>query len=109
MLIFSWICVDVSGGGIMIHELKISPEYYNAIAFGHKTFEVRKNDRDYKIGDWLLLKEWDGQKYTGRTLKRYVAYVFYGNSTNEVFGIKPGHCVMALKRSAPMRYIDGDF
>ena len=80
-----------------------------AIAFDYKTFEIRKNDRNYKVGDWLLLKEWDGQKYTGRTLKRYVAYVFYGDEFNEAYGIKPGHCVMALKRSAPIVCIDEYF
>lgn len=41
----------------MIHELKILPEYFNEIMYGRKKFEVRFNDRNFKVGDTLLLKE----------------------------------------------------
>ena len=43
----------------MIHELKIWPQYYQAVADGSKTFEVRKNDRGFQKGDEVVLKEWD--------------------------------------------------
>ena len=42
-----------------VHELKILPEYYKAQKAGKKNFEIRKNDRDYKVGDKLVLKEYD--------------------------------------------------
>lgn len=35
----------------MIHELKILPEYYEEVKCGNKNFELRKNDRDYKVYD----------------------------------------------------------
>ena len=56
----------------MTHELKILPEYFGAVSLREKTFEIRKNDRDYHVGDTLVLKEWDGEKYTGRQISRYV-------------------------------------
>lgn len=31
-----------------IHELKILPEYFEAVVSGNKRFEIRKNDRNYK-------------------------------------------------------------
>jgi ASC-1-like (ASCH) protein len=34
-----------------LHELKIKREYFNAIKSGEKTFEIRKNDRDFQVGD----------------------------------------------------------
>lgn len=41
-----------------IHELKILPQYFEEVLKGNKTFEIRKNDRDFKIRDILILKEW---------------------------------------------------
>lgn len=43
----------------MEHELKIRPEFLQRIKSGTKTFEIRKNDRDFQVGDTLLLKEFD--------------------------------------------------
>lgn len=36
-----------------LHELKIKHEYLLAITTGFKTFELRKNDRDYRVGDLI--------------------------------------------------------
>lgn len=49
------------------HELKTWPIPFWDVVSGAKTFEVRKNDRDFKVGDYLVLKEYDPdtQKYTG--------------------------------------------
>jgi len=41
------------------HDLKIYPEYWEDIVTGKKTFEVRKNDRDYQVGDLLLFRKFD--------------------------------------------------
>lgn len=38
------------------HELKILPKYFSEVYSGNKTFEVRKNDRNFKVGDMLILK-----------------------------------------------------
>lgn len=79
----------------MTHDLKILPEYFDAVAFGLKTFEVRKNDRDFKAGDTINLFEWYQGTYTGRKLTRYVSYIYYGDGT---YGLPEGWCVMALKQ-----------
>jgi len=57
------------------HHLKILPEYFNAVRLGVKTFEIRKNDRDYKVGDSLLLKEYDNNAFTGNVVKAIVTYI----------------------------------
>ena len=51
----------------MIHELKTWPECFWDIVNRRKTFEVRKNDRNFRIGDRLELLEFDPEtnKYTG--------------------------------------------
>lgn len=77
-----------------IHELKTWKEYFHEVLVGRKTFEVRKNDRDFKKGDTLILKEWDNEKqeYTGRQTARGVSYVLHGGQ----FGIEDGYVVMSI-------------
>jgi ASC-1-like (ASCH) protein len=57
-------------------EKKILPEYFDAIASGKKTFELRLGDFDAKEGDTLRLREWDAEKgeYTGREITKEVTY-----------------------------------
>lgn len=38
-----------------IHELKIDPEYFDSVVCGDKTSEVRRNDRDFRVGDAIQL------------------------------------------------------
>ena len=58
-------------------ELKITPEYFEAQRSGVKNFEIRRNDRGYRVDDVLWLKEYDPEKkqYTGNTLKRKITYI----------------------------------
>ncbi|WP_158125248.1 DUF3850 domain-containing protein [Vibrio fluvialis] len=46
-----------------IHNLKIKSEHLEAIISGVKTFEIRKNDRDFKVGDRVTLIEEEGERY----------------------------------------------
>lgn len=59
------------------HELKCWPEYYAAVESGIKPFEVRKWNRPFRIGDTLLVKEYDPSTddYTGRQLRRKITYL----------------------------------
>lgn len=64
------------GGSGMIHELKIQSEYFVAVNNKTKTFEIRKNDRDFKVGDKILLREIDScGKYTGRMSWWEITYI----------------------------------
>ncbi len=61
----------------MIHALKITPNYYEAVKTGAKPFEVRKNDREFVVGDYLALNEYNAeeQKHTGRAVLAKVLYI----------------------------------
>lgn len=79
----------------MIHELKTWPKYFKRVYFGEKTFEIRKDDRDYQPGDVLQLKEYDPEtkEYTGRQTFATVTYLLPGGQ----FGIEEGYVVMSIK------------
>lgn len=78
----------------MTHELKILPRWFEDVAHQKKTFEIRKNDRNYQVGDTLVLKEWYRGRYTGREVKRKVSYIYYGDYVN---GLSEDYVVMAIK------------
>lgn len=75
-----------------VHKLKILPEYYNAQIEGKKNFEIRKNDRNFQIGDWLLLKEYNPKikKFTERKVMVEITYI-----TN--YQQKDGYVVLGTK------------
>lgn len=75
-----------------MHELKTWPAFFQAVVSGRKLFEVRKDDRDYKVGDALHLREWDeaAQLYTGRSHRVLVTYILRG------FGVSDGYCAMTI-------------
>ena len=61
----------------MIHELKIWPRFFDDVLSGRKRFEVRKEDRVYRVGDLLALNEFDpAVGYTGRSCVVGVDCVF---------------------------------
>ena len=61
----------------MIHELKTLPIYFNRVIEGRKLFEMRKDDRPFRVGDILALNEYieTNQTYTGRSCLVYVDFI----------------------------------
>lgn len=78
------------------HQLKVWSEYMDDLLNGSKTFELRYNDRDFQVGDSLLLIEYDkeNKKYLNREFKVRITYVL----DNSVFdALKDGYVIMGLK------------
>lgn len=51
------------------HQLKINTYWFLEIINYHKNWEIRKNDRDFKVGDWLILFEYNvSGGYTGKSI-----------------------------------------
>lgn len=73
------------------HELKVLPEYFNAISTGEKTFELRKDDRGFQVGDKLVLREWDTNGYSGREITCRVTYMLKGFA-----GLQDGYAVLSI-------------
>lgn len=74
----------------MRHDVKIWPQYLDAIVDGRKTYEIRKNDRGYQVGDQLLLREWDpgSETYSSRTVLAEVTYMSSISQDQVVLAIK---------------------
>lgn len=85
----------MSGPRPRTHELKTWPEFFQATLNGRKKFELRRNDRDFRVGDELLLKEWDPTieeydkpfGYSGREVKVRVDYIMTRDQVMTLTGL----------------------
>ncbi len=83
-----------------IHELKCWPIYFKALLDGSKTFEVRRNDRNFAVGDLLALREWVGN-YTGRQITARVTYVMAGYTDRDGKQARPlldGYIILGIRK-----------
>ena len=78
----------------MTQALKTDPIYFKLVVSGEKTFEVRKDDRNYKEGQDLILQEYD------QLTKTYTGNEWHGKITmimrDDAF-CKKGFCIMSIK------------
>ena len=76
------------------HELKCWRPYFDDVASGAKSFELRRDDRGFKVGDWLTLHETERatDAYTGRAVDVVVTYILRG------VGILPvDFCILGIE------------
>ena len=83
---------DTQETGQKVHQIRLAKSYFDDVANGIKTFELRKNDRGYKKGDILEMMEFADGKNTGRMVKVLVTYIL-----EDYTGIEDGYCIMATK------------
>lgn len=78
------------------HDLKTWPQFYQPVVDQIKNFEGRKDDRNYQIGDYLVLREFhpDMRAYTGRKIVRRVTYVLHAKDAH---GLKDGYVVLGME------------
>lgn len=76
------------------HKLKTWPQYFDSVKRGFKTFEIRKNDRDYCPGDMLVLQDWnpETESYSGDEMTFTVTYVMHGGK----FGLADDYVVLGI-------------
>lgn len=88
----------------MKHILKTDPEVFNDVYYGRKNFEIRKNDRNFEVGDLLLLRQTvhTGKEmqqglpleYTGWELRARVKYILSG----PIYGLMDGWVIMSIEK-----------
>lgn len=77
-----------------VHELKCWTEFFHDVETGHKPFEVRKLDRDFRPGDEIRLREWlpNLGQYTGSECWLEITKVW-----ERVQGLEPGYGILAVR------------
>lgn len=77
----------------MEQRVKTKQPYFDDVKLRRKNFELRYNDRDYRVGDVLVLEEYDGTGYSGRVEKRTITYIL---KECPQFGLEAGYCILGL-------------
>jgi hypothetical protein len=85
----------------MLHEVKSWNQFFSEIVAGRKRHELRRNDRGYRVGDTLLLREFDpaSETYTGRTGHAEITSMTSADNpcavSNEA--LRDGFCVLTIR------------
>lgn len=75
-----------------VHDIKCAAMYFEDAKNGIKPFELRKNDRDYKVGDTLHQMEYTEGAYTGRDIYQEVIFIL-----EDYTGLTEGYCILGVK------------
>ncbi len=85
-----------------LHELKILHPYLIDVTIGTKTFELRKNDRDYQEGDLIRFIDIredntknDVEPYIDENTLYRITYVL---KNVEKYGLDKDYCILAIKK-----------
>lgn len=80
-------------GSDYTHVLKSAPEPFSLHLNDNLNHEIRLADRDYRVGDKLRLREWDGTSYTSSELTLLVTCLTPGGE----WGLPRGLCVLGVE------------
>ena len=95
-----------------VHEVKSVPPYWQEVASRQKLLEVRLNDRDYRVGDILIMREYEppppaaeggpspawGGKYTGRVAIALISHMVEGQAEFDPdFRVPAGYVLLSVQ------------
>lgn len=75
-----------------VYQIRLAANAFDDVASGSRSFELRKKDKDYKVGDILEMLEFKDAKHTGRTIKAEITYVM-----EDYTGLVDDYCILAIK------------
>lgn len=90
-------CLYFAKDGEVIHRLKTLSKYYKAVVKGDKTFEVRKDDRDFQVGDKLSLMKYSSNgNWMLESVTMTITYVLGRNEDEKMF-VPDGYVILGIK------------
>ena len=86
---------------IRTHRLKVFAKYADAIMNGTKTFEIRKNDRNFKVGDKIVFEVLANEGYDVRAAARHPlngAFYRIGYILDDFEGLAQRYVALAISK-----------
>jgi len=80
----------------MLHELKIKQCYLCHILEGIKTFEIRKNDRDFQVGDTITFLPLEDKDYNVYNIRSPIPYYRINYIMSDFVGLAGGYVGLAI-------------
>lgn len=72
-----------------MHFVNITPKQYDMVISNIVHFEILADNKDYKVGDFVVLREVEDDEFTGRETGFKVEYIL-----REHPGLANGYCVL---------------
>lgn len=79
-----------------LHQLKIKAQYFFSIRYKYKTFELRKDDRDYEKWDTIHFVKEDRSDFISDPNNIYIITYILRNCKE--YGLEDGYCILGIKR-----------
>lgn len=83
---------------IKTHILKLSYEYWNDVMSGMKSFELRKNDRDFQLGDLIIFQECHPMVEQFTPIRSQPFRIIYILKDVPQYGLKNGYAILGIIR-----------
>jgi hypothetical protein len=84
------------------HPIKCWPEFFSAIVAGEKKHDLRRaDDRAFRVGDTLLLREFDPdtKRYTGKKQRVRITYITSSESpcALSTVALREDFCILSIE------------
>ena len=77
------------------HILKINLVYYLDVVYGNKKFELRKNDRNFQVNDYIHFINNRGENFFIKTNNLYRITYILKNVPN--YGLDIDYCILGIE------------
>lgn len=78
-----------------LHELKLKTNYFGVLS-GRKTFELRKNDRDFQVGDLIHFVNTKGDEIERNEDNLYKITYILKNVPE--YGLNKDYCILSIEK-----------
>lgn len=83
------------------HDVKSWPQFFRPVVSGTRTHELRRDDRNYRVGDRIVLREYDveTQSYTGSFCVAAITSITSRDVPCAVSdqGLSPDFCILSVQ------------